>query len=136
MKKILAFLFFVLEAAAVGIAYAGAGECSNATSHVEQRSCLEAQFREAEKRLTLTEQSTMAKIAAWDEDTGYRSASKKALSASNSAFRKYRANQCEYEWSLAAGGNGATDMRLSCAIELTQSRIKLLEDSAAGPQKR
>lgn len=136
MKKILAFIFFAVEAAAVGVAYAATGECSNAISHVEQRSCLEAQFKEVEKRLVLAERSTMAKIAAWDEDTGYRLASSKALSASNSAFRKYRASQCEYEWSLAAGGNGATDMRLDCAIELTQSRIKLLEASAVGLQKR
>lgn len=104
MKNFRVFVFLALSVAAVGVAYADTGKCSNTISHVEQRSCLEAQFREAEKRLALTEQRTMAEIAAWDEDTGYRSASRKALLASNRAFRKYRANQCEYEWTLAAGG--------------------------------
>jgi len=136
VKEFWVFSLFALAAVAAGIANAKADECSKASSHVEQRSCLQAQFKEAEKRLTLVEQKTRAKIAAWDEDTGYRSASIKAFSASNSAFRNYRASQCDYEWSLAAGGNGATDIRLSCAIELTQSRVKLLEDSAAGLQKR
>lgn len=65
-------------------AYADASECSNPMSHVEQRSCLESQFKEAEKRLTLTEQKTMEKIAAWDEDAGFRAVSRKALSTFNS----------------------------------------------------
>ena len=136
MKNIVVALFPMLELATVGMAHATADRCSEATSHVEQRSCLQAQFNEAEKRLAQAERAVIAKIAVWDEDLEYRLESKKALAASNSAFRKYRTNQCEYAWSLAAGGNGATDMRLSCAIELTESRIKLLEESSVDLQQR
>lgn len=89
-----------------------------------------------EKRLVNTEARTSNKIAAWDEDVEYRNRSRKALSASNLAFRKYRASQCDYAKSLAAGGNGATDMRLSCAIELTEIRIKQLDAYATGLEKR
>lgn len=136
MKKIAVFLLLALEYVATGAAHANADRCSDTSSHVEQRSCLESLFKVAEKRLVQAEESTSAKIAMWNEDSEYRFKSRKALLASNFAFRKYRASQCEYAWSLAAGGNGATDMRLSCAIELTESRIKQLEASSTGLEGR
>jgi uncharacterized protein YecT (DUF1311 family) len=119
-----------------GTAYANADRCSGASPHAEQRGCLESMFRETEERLVQAEKSTVAKITVWDEDLDYRTKSRKALSASNLAFRKYRASQCEFAWSLAAGGNGATDMRLSCAIELTEGRIRQLDAYAAGLERR
>lgn len=120
----------------VGTAYANADRCSDESSHAEQRDCLESMFRETEERLIQAEKRTVAKITVWDENLDYRTKSRKALSASNLAFRKYRASQCEFAWSLAAGGNGATDMRLSCAIELTEGRIRQLDAYAAGLERR
>jgi uncharacterized protein YecT (DUF1311 family) len=127
-------VFFLLVAA--GAANASSDRCSEASSHVEQRSCLESLFKETEKRLAQAEDGTVAKIAAWDEEPEYRSKSRNALLASNVAFQKYRTSQCGYSWSLAAGGNGATDMKLACAIELTENRIKLLEVSSSGLKNR
>lgn len=136
MKKGVVYLFSALTHMMAGAAYANADPCSVASSHVEERSCLESMFEETEKRLVKAEVRTAAKIVAWDEEPEYRNKSRKALSAANLAFRKYRASQCKYAWSLAAGGNGATDMRLSCAIELTESRIGQLDAYATGLDKR
>lgn len=136
MKKNAVFLFWPLAYVMAGAAHANVDRCSVASSHVEQRGCLESMFREADKRLVQAEASTIAKIAAWDEASEYRSRSRKALVASKVAFRKFRSSQCDYAWSIAAGGNGATDMRLSCAIELTESRIKQLEASSIGLEQR
>lgn len=136
MEKGLVFLFSALTYMMVGAASANADPCAGASSHAEERSCLESMFGEAEKRLVKAEVRTAAKIAAWDEEPEYRNKSRKALLAANLAFRKYRASQCEYAWTLAAGGNGATDMRLTCAIELTESRITQLDAYATGLEKR
>jgi len=136
MEKGVVFLFSALTYMMAGAAHAIAAPCSGSSSHAEERSCLESMFGEMEKRLVKAEVRTAAQIAAWDEEPEYRNKSRKALSAANLAFRKYRASQCEYAWSLAAGGNGATDMRLSCAIELTESRIKQLDVYATGLEKR
>lgn len=136
MNTSVVFIFSALTYMMAEAAYANAGPCSGAASHVEERSCLESMLGEAEKRLVKAEVRTAAKIAAWDEEAVYRNKSRKALSAANLAFRKYRASQCEYAWSLAAGGNGATDMRWSCAVELTESRIRQLDAYAAGLEKR
>lgn len=136
MIKAAAFLFMVLQIAAIEAAHAQVDQCSKASSHVEERSCLESLFNETDKRLAQAETKAVAKIAEWDEEPEYRSKSRKALMGSNLAFRKYRPSQCGYAWSLAAGGNGATDMRLSCAIELTEDRVRLLELSSSSLKKR
>lgn len=108
--------------------------CADASSHVEQRSCLEALYQKTDASLIQVEKSYIEKLANWDGEQHYRLRSRKAFKDSISAFRAYRSSQCEYFWSLAAGGNGATDMRLSCAIELTESRIKQLDEYSKGIQ--
>jgi uncharacterized protein YecT (DUF1311 family) len=136
LVKVTAFLALALSYTMAGAADLSFSPCSEASSHVEQRSCLESLFKETEARLARAEESTLAKLGVWDEEPEYRSVSRKALLASSSAFRMYRTSQCDYVWSLAAGGNGATDMKLSCAIELTESRIKQLEAYSTGLGKR
>lgn len=130
------FLAVVLHYTMASAADVSSEPCSQPSSHVEQRSCLESLLRETDARLVHAEQTTVAKLAAWDEEKEYRSKSQKALLASNSVFRVYRASQCDFVWSLAAGGNGASDMRLSCAIELTENRIRQLDEYSRGLESR
>jgi len=136
VKKLSALFFVALQILNVQAAHAQADQCSKASTHVEERKCLEALASEADNRLAQAEKNAIGMIAEWDEEPAYRSQAKKALEASNLAFRKYRTSQCGFAWSLAAGGNGATDMRLSCAIELTENRVRLIESSSHSLKKR
>ncbi len=114
----------------------GTPPCAAADSHAEQRRCLASLFKKTDTTLARVEKESLAKVAMRDEDPPYKLASKKALEKSISAFRSYRARQCDVFWSLAAGGNGATDMRLQCAIELTEHRIEQLQKYFADTESR
>lgn len=50
-----------------------------------------------------------------------------AFEAAASQFLRYRQSQCEFQTSLAAGGNGAVDRRLLCEIDLNNRRIAELQ---------
>ncbi len=111
-------------------------KCSDANSYVEQRSCLEALFKKVDSNLAKYERDVILKLSAWDEEPEYRSESKRRFTASISEFGKYRASQCDFILSLAAGGNRATDMKLDCAINLTKNRVEQLEEFTRGLGKR
>jgi|SRR5471030_212542 len=126
--KVVVFLFLSLQNLIAVAAETPGRPCSEAPSHVEQRSCLESRYQKAEANLVRVENRYIENLTRWKEEPEIRLQSHKAFEASISAFRAYRSSQCEYFWTLAADGNGASDMRLSCAIELTESRIKQLDE--------
>jgi uncharacterized protein YecT (DUF1311 family) len=130
--KVVVFLFLSLQYLIAMATEMSPRPCAEAPSHVEQRSCLDSLYQKTDASLIQVEKSFIEKLANWDEEPHYRLQSRKAFKASISAFRAYRSSQCEYFWTLAAGGNGATDMKLSCAIELTESRIKQLDEYSRG----
>lgn len=134
--KMVFFLLFSVQYLSAMAAETSPRPCSEAPSHVEQRSCLESLYQKTEARLVQVEKNYFEKLAKWDEEPHYRLQSRKAFEASVSAFKAYRKSQCEYFWTLTAGGNGATDMRLSCAVELTEDRIKQLDEYSHGLEQR
>ena len=114
----------------------GANACTAADSHARQRACLISTSEKVEAQLARVEVESLERIDHWDEDANYRARSNKALVNSTAAFRKYRISQCGLMHSLAAGGNGATDMQLECSIELTNQRISQLESSVLRLERR
>lgn len=83
---------------------------------------------QTDSRLALLEKDELARIDAWDEEPNYRRRSRQRFLNSIQTFRRYRTTQCGFLHSLAAGGNGATDMMLSCSIELSNQRIAQLAE--------
>ena len=72
--------------------------------------------------------SARQRISSSNED---QLAKKRALAALDSAavrFRQFKAAQCEFEASTAAGGNGAGDLRALCDIALDKVYIDRLRD--------
>jgi uncharacterized protein YecT (DUF1311 family) len=110
--------------------------CSDAPSHADQRACLESLFTQADLHLASVEKDALNRIRAWDEEQNYRNRSRQQFLDSIQTFRKYRTSQCRFLHSLAAGGNGATDMMLSCSIELSNQRIAQLVEYMHGLQPR
>ena len=123
MKHIALILFFLPMAA---FAAGDTSACSTTESHASQRACLISMSEKADARLAKIEADSLSLIKGWGEDVSYRTKSRRALASSNESFRKYRVAQCGLVHSLAAGGNGATDMQLECSIELANQRIAQL----------
>jgi uncharacterized protein YecT (DUF1311 family) len=79
--------------------------------------------RRSSLELINVERAANARIEKWDEEANWRLASAEALKQSSRQFLKYRKSQCDLVASLAAGGNGAGDMRLNCIVRLNAQRV-------------
>lgn len=106
--------------------------CSNLRSHAESRSCLEQTAKLSSQDLKKEEADLAAVIERWDEEKSWRQAITKALQQSSREFEIYRRYQCDFIATVAAGGNGAGDMRLECIIGLNQQRLKELRGIKKG----
>jgi hypothetical protein len=106
--------------------------CSAKDSHVGQRACVERLAERTNAELIALEASVRAQVPLWDaEDHGMDSARKRfgeRLNAGIAAYRRYRTAQCDMWAARAAGGNGATDMLLSCRVELDCQRVADMTD--------
>lgn len=108
---------------------AAAQSCFSEPSHADARACLEARLKSSADAMQKAEAMAFAALERWGEEPHYKSQSAAALRASSVAFVRMRATQCEFAASLAAGGNGATDRRLLCEIELNERRSAELRAS-------
>lgn len=129
---VLLFCFAGVAAVAQACAAAPAEACGRKRSHAEERSCYAELARSSGAELDRAERALVRQVERWDEEAGYRQRTKSLLLASFDRFRAFRAAQCEAEASLAAGGNGAGDMRLSCMARLNRSRITELRATGLG----
>jgi uncharacterized protein YecT (DUF1311 family) len=93
-------------------------ECAEASSHIDQRHCLEALAQKADTEVKNAQAQVIRRIDKWDEDENYKQGSRKLLQESLARFKAFKASQCELEASSAAGGNGTGDLRLDCHIRL------------------
>lgn len=132
MPKIATLLLFLFVAASANAKDVELRKCEKLYSHVEQRECLASLAGKVDSRLKLAEKRAIVKIDGWDEDDDYKSESKKLFLASTEAFEAYRTAQCGFIHSLAAGGNGATDMSLTCVVELSRQRIIQIDEYLTG----
>jgi len=97
-------------------------ECYKSGGHADARDCLEQKAEQSSASLQLTEKSFNIFLGSWDQEQQYKSEVANWLASSSSLFQQYRQSQCELQASLAAGGNGASDRRLLCVIELNEKR--------------
>jgi len=104
--------------------------CEVPADHVEQRQCSERQVAQLSRQVQEAQQLIRARISAWDEEPEHKVRSLALFNQSVRQFRTYQADQCEFEASVAAGGNGAGDMRLECQIGLYSHYLKSLQEQA------
>ncbi len=105
------------EAAAVRAA------CGADRSHVEMRACLEAKADASSRELRSAQNEMRKLLAAADQEPTHIKRSISEFNSSVKQFSRFRTQQCEFIASLAAGGNGQDDLRLSCLYELNGQRI-------------
>lgn len=97
--------------------------CNGIKSHVEERACLLKLAEKSNQGLKAAENKLLSKIALWNEELDYKNHTRLQFISTTKVFAKFLAEQCRFEASLAAGGNGAEDMRLVCLIENNNKRI-------------
>jgi uncharacterized protein YecT (DUF1311 family) len=106
---------------------AEAEKCFDSGGHGEARACLERRAADSAKEVSRAEVLAVAVLEHWDQENDYRRCSVLMLKQSQTAFIGWRKAQCDLQWSLAAGGNGAGDRRLLCEIELSKRRVAELQ---------
>lgn len=109
-----------------------AGECTGLADHATERACWEALARTTTAEVAGTQRTVLSQLDRWDQGQDYRRRTRALLLASFRQFASFRAAQCEAEASLAAGGNGAGDVRLSCEVRLNRGRVAELQSVGAG----
>ena len=106
-------------------------ECSSKGSHVEMRACLQTKANDSLNELRKAEDDMRKALAGWNQDTEDIRQSISRFDTSVKQFNLFRKLQCEFIASLAAGGNGQGDLRLSCIYELNENRITQIEQTKA-----
>lgn len=112
-------------------------ECG-ALSQAGMRECLAKKASASQASLRRAESDAAAALGRWDEDAKYAASAKRKLDASNKAFEKYRETQCAFASSLGGGAirNALELRRLSCTIDLNNSRASALSSSIAKLPRR
>jgi uncharacterized protein YecT (DUF1311 family) len=108
--------------------------CLHQGSQAEARTCLQAQAKLSADAVLAAERAALAALERWDQEPSYKARSKAALQASTQAFYRARHAECEFQATLAAGGNGATARRLLCEVELNRQRMGELQSIVASLQ--
>jgi hypothetical protein len=108
-----------------------AASCANPTDHVDERQCLKNEVSKLSREVLAAQQLVRTRIAAWDQELSYKSRTLTLFDKAAIQFHNFLARQCEFEASVAAGGNGASDMRHGCQIELYRSYLKSLQEQAS-----
>jgi uncharacterized protein YecT (DUF1311 family) len=100
--------------------------CYKLEGHADARSCLEQYAKRSVATLETAEAALRTALTRRDEEPASVAREVAAFDAAAMRFRQYRATQCSFMASLAAGGNAASDRRLLCEIELNQTRASHL----------
>ena len=104
-------------------------ECSGKESHVEMRACLQIKADTSARELRNAENEMRKLLATWDQEPSYIKQSTSEFESSVKQFSRFRAQQCGFIASLAAGGNSQSDLRLSCIYELNTKRIAQIQQA-------
>jgi uncharacterized protein YecT (DUF1311 family) len=104
--------------------------CSKDHSHVEMTECVRSDTAKSKKALQEAEASVVNGLSQRNEEPKDIAAMKKAYEAGKDAFQSYRDKQCAFYVAMAAGGNGAHDLRLACEASLNMERAKQLKWAA------
>lgn len=105
-------------------------QCYKLQSHADVRVCLETQSNESAAGVAQAEDDFRSALARWDQELEYRARTRSNFDAAVLSFKSYREAQCEFQASLAAGGNAAGDQRLLCNIQLNGQRMAQVKAAA------
>lgn len=100
-----------------------AKQCYKLLSQVDARTCLEAKSKESASEVKKVEASLHSALEKWDTESEFKNLSITQLDESKLKYLDYRESQCEFQASLAAGGNAASDRRFLCYINLDENRL-------------
>jgi len=103
--------------------------CAGATGHAERRACLDGWATVSANSLAREEQATRSFLSKADAEPEEIARAMSAFERALKDFRIYRQTQCDYVALLAFGGNGASDGRLLCQIELDRRRTANLKEA-------
>jgi uncharacterized protein YecT (DUF1311 family) len=109
-----------------------AAECFKRGSHPEQRECLLERERKADAGRAAAEQTLLDTIRASGEDPSTVQRVTDLLAKAFTEYQAYRAIHCDAVASLALGGNGESDRRMLCHIELDIRRATELKAEGHG----
>lgn len=123
--KVIAFVILIML---VAIWPVRAEDCGKYADHVGYRECLERTAKHSEAKLVRAEKQLRQRIMLWDAESSNLQRTLRHFDQDLAAYRRYRESHCEFKASLAAGGNGASGMRLSCRIELDGQRLVMLRE--------
>lgn len=115
----------------VGGSAAATNVCTVEPDHASERACLERQAVQSNARVTAAQAEMIKRIQAWDEDQSYKAETLRLFRTSIGQYFEYRTARCDFETSIAAGGNGAGDMALECQLELDDNYIRSISAHAA-----
>jgi len=101
-------------------------DCHTSIDHVGLRKCEESAVSLIEARVRSAEQSIFSKIDQWDQEKEFKATARLRFTDSIKTFRNYLNAACEVEAATAAGGNGASNMRLECLYQLNLDRLNFL----------
>jgi hypothetical protein len=103
-----------------------ADPCAHVDDHVSERTCLEFKAESSANAVKAAETKVREAISAWADTEELRERVMRNFNAAAEAHATYLAAACEFAWSASAGGNGATDMRLSCREALNKDYLREL----------
>lgn len=101
--------------------------CSDQKDEVQYTLCLKKLRHQSETQLQVADQHFQNKIQSWDEDADYKKAALTAFLKSVDSFHQFLTDECVFESSMAAGGNGKEAISSQCHIELINRRIDYLK---------
>jgi hypothetical protein len=105
--------------------------CGNAPDHASERACWIKAAKDSNARVHAAQDLQRRRIGQWDQDPQYRANTLALFNEAADKYAHFRRAQCEYEASVAAGGNGAGDMRHSCQVALDNAYLKSIQSQAA-----
>jgi hypothetical protein len=97
--------------------------CYANAGHADARDCLAARAAEAGSRLKNAEYTFKDGLAKSSADPAEITRAVTAFNLASQQYQRYRKDQCDFVATLAFGGNGGSDRRLLCQIELDNRRL-------------
>jgi hypothetical protein len=101
--------------------------CDDAIDQIGYRTCLAQKAESSQKEVEVKRIALLTKIKSWDQEPEFRGETIKLFEKAANSFESYKQHQCDYEWSAAAGGNGASSMAFHCVIKLNTEYLNSLE---------
>jgi|GEM_PF-1714946 len=127
LQYLLFLSFFILSSSAQAQRAASGENCFSIGGQADARECLEKRVMLSNITLRQVEADTLASVGKWDDTTTNRARVKGKLLSSGKQYLLYRAEQCELQANLAAGGTGTSHRRFLCILELNEQRIAHLQ---------